>query len=148
MDIFRLRPITSHVRVKLSCDNYRQGKFGKFIKSKFKILTCVVLLGRLNTMRGIWEGEIYISINDISIVSASYSPVTFKTTTNFSDIYFIFSFKICFDRIFEVEIFLRASFQQQMQLWPGCFFKVYATHFLMWPPLWYNSKLAKSIPLF
>ena len=140
-------------------------KIRKFIKSKFKILTCVVLLGRLNTMRGIsageydkgnmsitmrgiWGGEIYISINDISIVSASYSPVAFKTTTNFSDIYFIFSFKICFDRIFVVEIFLRASFQQEMQLWPGCFFKVYATHFLMWPPLWYNSKLAKSIPLF
>ena len=37
-------------------NNYRQGKFGKFIKSKFKILTCVVLLGRLNTMRGISAG--------------------------------------------------------------------------------------------
>ena len=112
----------SHIRVKLSCDNYRQGKFGKFIKSKFKILTWVVLLGRLNTMRrisaveydkgnmnitmrGIWVGEIYIAINYISIVSASYSPVTFKTTTNFSDIYFIFSFKICFDQIFVAEIF-------------------------------------------
>ena len=57
MDILRLRPIISHVRVKLSCDNYRQGKFGKFIKSKFKILTCVVLLGRLNTMRGISAGK-------------------------------------------------------------------------------------------
>ena len=97
-------------------------------------------------MRGIWVGGIYIAINYISIVSASYSPVTFKTTTNFSDIYFIFSFKICFDQIFVVEIFWGASFQQEMQLWAGCFFKVYATHFLMWPPLWYNSKLAKSIP--
>ena len=47
----------SRVRVKLSCDNYRQGNFGKFIKSKFKILTCVVLLGRLNTMRGISAGD-------------------------------------------------------------------------------------------
>ena len=41
----------------LHCDNYRQGKFGKFIKSKFKILTCVVLLGRLKTMRGISAGK-------------------------------------------------------------------------------------------
>ena len=57
MDILRLRPIIRHVRVILRCDNYRQGKFGKFIKSKFKILTCVVLLGRLNTMRGISAGK-------------------------------------------------------------------------------------------
>ena len=39
-------------------------------------------------------------------------------------------------------------FQQEMQLWPGCFFKVYATHFLMWPPFWCNSKWIKSSPLF
>ena len=58
----------------------------------------------------------------------------------------LFAFKICFDQIF-VGIFF-GRFQQKMQLWPGCVFKVYATHFLMWPPLWYNSKLAKSIPLF
>ena len=57
MDILRLRPTIRHVRVILRCDNYRKGKFGKFIKSKFKILTCVVLLGRLNTMRGISAGE-------------------------------------------------------------------------------------------
>ena len=59
----------------------------------------------------------------------------------------LFAFKICFDQIFVVGIFL-GRFQQKMQLWPGCVFKGYATHFLMWPPLWYNSKLAKSIPLF
>ena len=119
MDILRLRPITSHVRVKLSCDNYRQGKFGKFIKSKFKILTCVVLLGRLNTMRGIsagkydkgnksimmrgiWVGEIYIAINYISIVSASHYPVTVKTTTNVSNICYLLlkSFLIRFLYIF------------------------------------------------
>ena len=39
------------------CDNYRQGEFGRFIKSKFKILTWVVLLGRLKTMRGISAGK-------------------------------------------------------------------------------------------
>ena len=119
MDILRLRPIIRHVRVILRCDNYRQGKFGKFIKSKFKILTCVVLLGRLNTMRGIsagkydkgnksimmrgiWVGEIYIAINYISIVSASHYPVTVKTTTNFSNICYLLlkSFLIRFLYIF------------------------------------------------
>ena len=119
MDILRLRPIIRHVRVILRCDNYRQGKFGKFIKSKFKILTCVVLLGRLNTMtgisagkydkgnksimmRGIWVGEIYIAINYISIVSASHYPVTVKTTTNVSNICYLLlkSFLIRFLYIF------------------------------------------------
>ena len=57
MDILRLRPIIRHVRVVLRCVNYRQGKFVKFIKSKFKILTCVVLLRRLNTMRGVSAGK-------------------------------------------------------------------------------------------
>ena len=57
MDILRLIPIIRYVRVILRCNNYRKGKFGKFIKSKFKILTCVVLLGRLNTMRGISAGK-------------------------------------------------------------------------------------------
>ena len=57
MDILRLRPIIRHVRVILRCDNYRQGEFVKFIKSKFKILTWVVLLRRLNTMRGISAGK-------------------------------------------------------------------------------------------
>ena len=63
----------------------------------------------------------------------------------------LFAFKICFDQIFVVGIFFfwgGGRFQQKMQLWPGYVFKLYATHFLMWPPLWYNSKLAKSIPLF
>ena len=61
----------------------------------------------------------------------------------------LFACKICFDQIFVVGIFWGA-FQQEMQFRPGCFFKVYATHFLiyMWPPLWQNSKLAKSIQLF
>ena len=49
--------IVHHVRVILCCDNYRQGEFGRFIKSKFKILTWVVLLGRLKTMRGISAGK-------------------------------------------------------------------------------------------
>ena len=57
MDILRLRPIIRHVRVILRCDNYRQGKFVKLSKSKFKILTCVVLLRWLNTMRGISAGK-------------------------------------------------------------------------------------------
>ena len=106
MDILRLRPIIRHVRVILRCDNYRQGKFVKFIKSKFKILTCVVLLRRLNTMRGIsagkydkgnmntmmreiWVRDLYIAINYTSIVSASHPPVTIKSTTNFSDIWYL-----------------------------------------------------------
>ena len=94
-------------------------KIRKFIKSKFKILTCVVLLGRLNTMRGIsagkydkgnksimmrgiWVGEIYIAINYISIVSASHYPVTVKTTTNLSNICYLLlkSFLIRFLYIF------------------------------------------------
>ena len=121
MDILRLRPITSHVRVKLSCDNYRQGKFGKFIKSKFKILTCVVLLGRLNTMRGIsagkydkgnksimmrgiWVGEIYILLSNIYLLSQPRSTLWpwVKTTTNFSNISFLLliSFLIRFLYIF------------------------------------------------
>ena len=57
MDILRLRIIIHHVRVILCCDNYRHGEFGRFIKSKFKILTWVVLLGRLKTMRGISAGK-------------------------------------------------------------------------------------------
>ena len=57
MDILRLRIIIRHVRVILCCHNYRQGEFGRFIKSKFKILTWVVLLGRLKTMRGISAGK-------------------------------------------------------------------------------------------
>ena len=166
MDILRLRPIIRDVGVILRCDNYRQGKFGKFIKSKFKILTCVVLLERLNTMRGIsagkydkgnksimmkgiWVGEIYIAINYISIVSASHYPVTVKTTTNFSNIFYLLLkfFLIRFLYITDFCTFY-GRFQLEMQLWPSCFFNVYATHCLMWPPLWYNSNLAKNIPLF
>ena len=163
MDILTLRPIIRHVRVILRCDNYRQGKFGKFIKSKFKILTCVVLLGRLNTMRGIsagkydkgnksimmrgiWVGEIYIAINYISIVSASHSPVTIKTTTNFSDIWYLL-LKSVLIRFLYFNCFM-GGFNRRCSYEQAVFFKVYATHFLMWPPLWYNSKLAKSIPLF
>ena len=45
----------------LRYDNCRRRKwspryFGKFITSKVKILTCVVLLGRSNMLRGIWAG--------------------------------------------------------------------------------------------
>ena len=53
---FKTETNIRHVRVILRCDSYRNGKFGKFFKSKFKILTCVVLLGRLNTVRGISAG--------------------------------------------------------------------------------------------
>ena len=42
---FKTETNIRHVRVILRGDNYRKGKFGKFFKSKFKILTCVVLLG-------------------------------------------------------------------------------------------------------
>ena len=60
----------------------------------------------------------------------------------------LFAFKICFDQIFVVGIFFfffgggggfnrRCSYDQA----------VCAMHFLMWPPLWYNSQLAKNIPL-
>ena len=134
MDILRLRPITSHVRVKLSCDNYRQGKFGKFIKSKFKILTCVVLLGRLNTMRGIsagkydkgnksimmrgiWVGEIYILLSTIYLLSQPRITLLpwVKTTTNFSNICFLLltSFLIRFLYIFFVGGFnRRCSYDQ------------------------------------
>ena len=136
-------------------------KIRKFIKSKFKILTCVVLLGRLNTMRGISAGKydkgnknimmrgiwveeiwnIYCCQVYISIVSASHYPVTVKTTTNFSNICYLLS-------DFCTSLFYGRFQPVEMQLWPSCFFKVYATHCLMWPPLWYNSKLAKNIPLF
>ena len=57
MDILRLIPIIRYVRVIPRCNNYRKGKFGKFIISKFKILTCVVLLERLKKMRGISAGK-------------------------------------------------------------------------------------------
>ena len=53
---FKTETNIRHVRVILRGDNYRKGKFGKFFKSKFKILTCVVLLGWLNTMTGISAG--------------------------------------------------------------------------------------------
>ena len=53
---FKTETNIRHVRVILRDDNYRKGKFGKFFKSKFKILTRVVLLGWLNTMTGISAG--------------------------------------------------------------------------------------------
>ena len=88
-------------------------KIRKFIKSKFKILTCVVLLGRLNTMRGIsagkydkgnksiimsgiWVGKIYIAINYcLSLALPCYSE-------NHNQLlkHLLFAFKIFFDQIF------------------------------------------------
>ena len=138
-------------------------KIRKFIKSKFKILTCVVLLGRLNTMRGIsagkydkgnksimmrgiWVGEIYIAINYISIVSASHYPVTVKTTTNFSNICYLLlkSFLIRFLYIFVLwEVSRGDAVMTRLFFQSLC----HALSF-MWLPLWYNSKLAKNIPLF
>ena len=118
MDILRLRPITSHVKVKLSCDNYRQGKFGKFIKSKFKILTCVVLLGRLNTMRGIsagkydkgnknimmrgiWVEEIWnIYCCQVYIYCLSLALSCYSQNHNQLLKHLLFAFKIFFDQIF------------------------------------------------
>ena len=113
MDILRLRPIIRHVRVILRCDNYRQGKFVKFIKSKFKTLTCVVLLRRLNTMRGIsaakydkgnmntmmreiWVRDLYcyqLYIYCISLASPCYNQ---KHNQLFRHL--IFAFKICLIR--------------------------------------------------
>ena len=96
-------------------------KIRKFIKSKFKILTCVVLLGRLNTMRGIsagkydkgnksimmrgiWVGEIYILLSNIYLLSQPRITLWpwVKTTTNFSNICFLLliSFLIRFLYIF------------------------------------------------
>ena len=107
-------------------------------------------------IRALWWGEheqgkyeIYIAINYISIVSASHYPVTVKTTTNFSNICYLL-LKSFLTRCLYITDFCTfyGRFQQEMQLWPSCFFNVYATHCLMWPPLWYNSKLAKNIPLF
>ena len=63
---------------------------------KFKILTCVVLLGRSNRVRGIWAGvydegnmsrrNIYCIVLLLlsANVSAPHSPVTIKAATNFS----------------------------------------------------------------
>ena len=135
-------------------------KIRKFIKSKFKILTCVVLLGRLNTMRGIsagkydkgnksimmrgiWVGEIYIFLSNIYLLSQPRITLWpwVKTTTNFSNICFLLL--ISFWQDFCTFLFC-GRFQQEMQLWPSCFIKVYATYFFIWPPLWYNSKLAKK----
>ena len=118
MDIWRLRPITRHVRVILRCDNYRQGKCGKFIKSKFKILTCVVLLGRLDKMRGIsavkrdkgnksimmrgiWVGEIWnIYCYQLYIYCLSLALPCYSLNHNQLLKDFLFAFKIFFDQIF------------------------------------------------
>ena len=118
MDILRLRPIIRHVRVILRCDNYRQGKFVKFIKSKFKILTCVVLLRRLNTMRGISAGK-YDKGNMSTMTRGEYEwgKYILLSTINLPDCislafpcynqnhnqlfrHLIFAFKICLIRFF------------------------------------------------
>ena len=105
-------------------------KIRKFIKSKFKILTCVVLLGRLNTMRGIsagkydkgnksiimrgiWVGEIYIAINCcLSLALPCYSENHNQLLKNL-----LFAFKIFLVRLCTFLFYGR--FQQEMQLWPG-----------------------------
>ena len=133
MDILRLRPIIRHVRVILRCCNYRQGNFGKFIKSKFKILTCVVLLGRLNTMRGIsagkydkgnksimmrgiWVGQIWnIYCYQLYMYCLSLALPCYSQNHNQPLKHLLFAFKIFFDQIFEVGI-LFGRFQQKMQL--------------------------------
>ena len=148
----------------LHCYNYRLGKFGKFIKSKFKILTCVVSLERLKTMRGmsagkydkgnksimmrgIWVGEIWnIYCYQLYIYCLSLALPCYSQNHNQLVKHLLFAFKIFLDQIFVH--FFYGRFQQEMQLWPSCFFKVYAMHCLMWPPFWYKSKLAKNIPLF
>ena len=63
----------------------------------------------------------------------------------------LLAFKICFDQIFAVEMFVGAiGFNRRCNMTRlfFFFFKVYAMQFLMWLPLRYNSKLAKSISLF
>ena len=136
-------------------------KIRKFIKSKFKILTCVVLLGRLNTMRGIsagkydkgnksiimrgiWVGKIYIAINYcLSLALPCYSE-------NHNQLlkHLLFAFKIFFDQIFVHFCFMGGFNRRCSLIWPSCFFKVYAMPYLMWPPFWYNSKSTKKKPLF
>ena len=99
-------------------NNYRQGKFGKFIKSKFKILTCVVLLGRLNTMRGIsaglydkgnksimmrgtWVGEIWnIYCYQLYIYCLSLALPCYSQNHNQLLQHLLFAFKIFFDQMF------------------------------------------------
>ena len=93
-------------------------KIRKFIKSKFKILTCVVLLGRLNTMRGIsagkydkgnksimmrgiWVGEIYIWLSNIYLLSQpGINPVILSQNHNQLLQHLLFAFNIFFDQIF------------------------------------------------
>ena len=134
MDILRLRPIISHVRVRLRCGNYRQGKFGKFIKSKFKILTCVILITGMvkhdegTISRGIWQGE-YEHYDEGNMSWGNiycyqlyiYCPcLAFPCyNQNHQQVfrYFIFAFKICFDQIFVVNCFMggfnrRCSYDQ------------------------------------
>ena len=60
----------------------------------------------------------------------------------------LFPVKICFDRIFVLGIFLGGFNRRCSSYYQAVFSKLYGKHFLMWPPLWYNCKLAKCIPLF
>ena len=159
MDILRLRPIISHVRVKLSCDNYRQGKFGKFIKSKFKILTCVVLLGRLNTMRGISAGEyehydegnmsrgnIYfyqLYIYCLCLVFPCYIQNHHQLSRHF-----IFAFKICFDQIFVVVIFLELAFNRRCSYDQAVFSKLMPRIFLCSRPYDITASWQKAFHFF
>ena len=109
---FKTETTIRHVRVILRGDNYRKGKFGKFSKSKFKILTCVVLLGRLNTVRGISaggyeqydegnmsRGNIYCYQRYSYYLSLAF-PCYNQNHKRFRHL--IFAFKICFDQIFVV----------------------------------------------
>ena len=90
----------------------------KFIKSKFKILTCVVLLGRLNTMRGIsagkydkgnknimmrgiWVEEIWnIYCCQVYIYCLSLALSCYSQNHNQLLKHLLFAFKIFFDQIF------------------------------------------------
>ena len=91
-------------------------KIRKFIKSKFKILTCVVLLGRLNTMRGISAGK-YDKGNKSIIMRGNMSRGNIYCyqlyiyclslalpcySQNHKQLlkHFLFAFKIFFDQIF------------------------------------------------
>ena len=92
-------------------------------------------------------GEICnFSINYISILSASHYPVTVKTTTKFSNICYLLlkSFLIRFLYIFVLwEVSTGDAVMTRLFFQSLC----HALSF-MWLPLWYNSKLAKNIPLF
>ena len=153
MDIWRLRPITRHVRVILRCDNYRQGKFGKFIKSKFKILTCVVLLGRLHKMRGIsagkrdkgnksimmrgiWVGEIWnIYCYQLYIYCLSLALPCCSLNHNQLLKDFLFAFKIFFDQIL-AQFFFMGGFNRRCSYDQAVFSKFMPRIVLCGRPAW------------